>query len=76
MQININDIHYVSIDQAYNELKQLDQNTSISQWFIRELASNGKIKVIKSGKKYLINFSSLIKYLLGDDKDETKGELQ
>lgn len=42
--------------------------TKLSCYFIRKLAIEGeKIKVIKNGKKYYINFDSLIDYLNNGD---------
>ena len=56
-------IHYLSIDETYKKLKELDPETGISKWFIRNLAHSNKIKTIKTGCKININFASFIEYL-------------
>lgn len=39
--------------------------------FLRQLCLNRKVKIVKAGKKYLINRDSLIQYLTeGDETDE------
>lgn len=63
MENTIYNIHYLSIDETYNKLKELDPNTGISKWFIRNIANSDKIKTIKSGCKKYINFASFIEYL-------------
>ena len=52
-----------TLDEAYNELKQLDGNTAVSKYFIRQLALSGKIPTVMCGRKRLINLDGLIAYL-------------
>jgi len=52
----------LSITQAANEL-------SVSQYTIREFIKKGKVKYIKSGKKYLIIRESLCEYLIKGDAE-------
>ena len=63
METLINQIKYLSIDDTYSKLKELDPETGISKWFIRNLAKTNKIKTIKTGCKININFASFIEYL-------------
>ncbi|WKY47154.1 helix-turn-helix domain-containing protein [Eubacteriaceae bacterium ES3] len=44
-------------------LKEMDENTSLTQCAIRRLVVEGKIKSVKAGRKHLINFDDLISYL-------------
>lgn len=61
------------VDQAYEELKQLDPNTAISKNFIRKLAKSGKIHTVQVGRRTLLSFDSLLEYLetLNGQQDET-----
>ena len=52
-----------TLDEAYNELKQLDGKTAVSKYFIRQLALSGKIPTVMCGRKRLINLDGLIAYL-------------
>ena len=63
MENIFNNIHYLSIDDTYSKLKEIDPETGISKWFIRNLAKTNKIKTIKTGCKININFASFIEYL-------------
>ena len=54
-----------TLDEAYNELKQLDGNTAVSKYFIRQLALSGKIPTVMCGRKRLLNFDGLLAYLNG-----------
>ena len=63
MENIFNNIHYLSIDDTYSKLKEIDSETGISKWFIRNLAKTNKIKTIKTGCKININFASFIEYL-------------
>ena len=44
------------------EIKKIDKETAISEWYIRSLCSENKIKYFKSGNKSLVDFDSLIAY--------------
>ncbi len=61
------------VDQAYEELKQLDPNTAISKNFIRKLTKSGKIRTVQVGRRTLLSFDSLLEYLetLDGEPDET-----
>ncbi|WP_303868750.1 DNA-binding protein [Acetobacterium wieringae] len=52
-----------TIPQSAEELKALDQNTSLTECAIRRLVDQGKIKCVKAGRKKLINLDQLINYL-------------
>lgn len=52
-----------TLDECYNELKQIDNNTSITKYFIRQLALSGKIHCVMVGRKRLISLDGLIEYL-------------
>lgn len=52
-----------TLDECYKEIKQMDESTAISKYYIRQLAISGKIPVVMCGKKRLINLDGLIDYL-------------
>lgn len=55
-----------TINKAWEELRQMDPDTAVSQHFIRTLVVNGEIPSKRSGNRYLIDFDKLLKYLSGD----------
>ena len=52
-----------TIQQCLMEIKSLDNNTAVTENFIRSLCKNGKVKHFKSGNKYLVNLDNLLNYL-------------
>lgn len=56
-----------TLDECYRELKQLDNNTSVSKYYIRRLALSGTIPCVMCGVKRLINFDALLNYLSRGD---------
>ena len=52
-----------TIKQCYQEIKKLDSDTAITEWFIRCLCKQGKVKHFMTGTKTLVNFDDLINYL-------------
>lgn len=52
-----------TLDECYKELKQLDENTAVSKYFIRQLALSGAIPCVMCGAKRLINFDALLIFL-------------
>lgn len=52
-----------TIKQCFEEIKALDTNTAITQWFIRCLCKENKVKHFMTGTKILVNFDDLINYL-------------
>ncbi len=52
-----------TLDECYKELKQLDSNTSVTKYFIRQLALSGAIPCVMCGVKRLINFDALLVFL-------------
>ena len=60
-----------TLDECYNEIKAMDDNTAISKYYIRQLALSGKIPVVMCGRKRLINLDGLIDYLSGSGTAES-----
>lgn len=58
-----------TIDEAYAEIKSLDNHTAITKNFIRTLIVSGKVPSVMAGRKYLVNIETLLSYLYkGDSK--------
>lgn len=57
-----------TIEQAFKDIKDADENSSITRNYIRTLVNNHIIPARKSGRKWLINMDVLEQYLeQGDD---------
>ena len=52
-----------TINECYNMIKQTDNETAITKYFIRCLAREHKIKVLSAGSKFLIDYISLREFL-------------
>ena len=48
-------------------IKETSQKAHLSEYTVRKLCKQGKIKFIKAGSKYLINFERFIDYLNGQE---------
>ena len=48
---------------TFKTIAETSEFIGLSQYFVRKLIINQKIKYIKSGSKYLINIQSLIQFL-------------
>ncbi len=60
---NLNVPRYRTINGCLNEIKELDPQTAITEWFIRNLCKQNKITYFTSGNKTLVNLSDLLIYL-------------
>ena len=52
-----------TIKETISELKQIDPNTAITEYYIRDLVSGGRIVYVKAGRKILINFDKFLEFL-------------
>lgn len=52
-----------SIKKAFDEIKKLDNDTSITMHTIRTWCKEGKIKHLNAGNKVLIDMDSLLDYI-------------
>ena len=52
-----------TIPETYQEIKRLDENTSLTLNSIRLLCKQNKIRFIFIGRKYLVDLDNLIEYL-------------
>ena len=52
-----------TITETLQMIKQEDPNTSLSEFLIRKRANNYKIRSIKTGKKIMIDYDSLLAFL-------------
>lgn len=51
------------LKDAAAELKEMDSETAVTPYYIRQLALEGKIQTVMVGRKRLINLDSLLDYL-------------
>ena len=58
-----------TITETLQMLKQEDPNTGLSEFLIRKLANNYKIRSFKTGNKILIDYDSLMAFLQSQDYD-------
>ena len=63
-----------TVSEAARELKKLDPSTAVTEYHIRRLVLSGKLPRLKAGKKYLINFDTLLDYL-AQPGEEVYGEV-
>lgn len=54
-------------------IREAAEHTHVSSYYIRQLVKNGKVKSIKTGKKYLINAFSLCNFLNGEEEKNNAG---
>lgn len=54
-----------TIRKAFEEIKQADPNTCLTEHHIRQLAMNGIIPCRKAGSRYLLDLDGLLAYLRG-----------
>lgn len=52
-----------TITETLQMIKQEDPKTCLSEFLIRKLANNYKIRSIKTGKKIMIDYDSLLAFL-------------
>lgn len=57
------------IVECLQMLKAEDPNTGLSEFLIRKLANNYKIRSLKTGNKLLIDFDSLMAFLQSREYD-------
>lgn len=58
-------INWRTAQQACDLIKEQDEETGITRFYIVKLANNEKIRSLKSGRKLLIDFDSLVAFLQG-----------
>jgi len=52
-----------TIEQCVSLIKEFDNETAITIWYIRTLVQDNKIAHTNTGKKILVNFDNLVGYL-------------
>lgn len=56
-------VKWRTAQEAFELIKKEDEETSISRFFIIKLANEKLIRSLKTGRKLLIDYDSLIAYL-------------
>ena len=60
-------INWRTAQQACDLIKAKDNDTGITRFYIVKLANGEKIRSLKSGRKLLVDFDSLIAFLQGTE---------
>ena len=60
-------INWRTTQQACDLIKEKDNDTGITRFYIVKLANGEKIRSLKSGRKLLVDFDSLIAFLQGTE---------
>lgn len=60
-------INWRTAQQACDLIKEKDKDTGITRFYIVKLANGEKIRSLKSGRKLLVDFDSLIAFLQGTE---------
>jgi len=60
-------INWRTAQQACDLIKGKDNDTGITRFYIVKLANGEKIRSLKSGRKLLVDFDSLIAFLQGTE---------
>ena len=60
-------INWRTVQQACDLIKEKDNDTGITRFYIVKLANGEKIRSLKSGRKLLVDFDSLIAFLQGTE---------
>lgn len=58
---------YRTIRECVAELKKIDSGTAVTEFFVRQLCKQNKIKYIASGNKSLVSYDDLLRYLGSPD---------
>ncbi len=59
-----------TVSEAAKELKEMDENTAVTEYHIRQLALSGVLPRVQAGRKMLINFDLLLEYLQNPTADK------
>lgn len=58
-----------TIRKAYEEIKKIDPDTCISEYYIRQLVMSGFVKSRLAGTRYLLDLDDLERYLEGENSN-------
>lgn len=73
--MEISSVRMRTIKNCVPELRKVDPGTQVTEYAIRKLVLQGRIKFTRMGCKILVNFDSLLNYLANPPQDEEpKGE--
>lgn len=59
-----------TVQEAAQELRQLDPRTAMSPYHIRRLCLDGVLPTVKAGKKILLDLDTLIEYMSDPTADK------
>lgn len=59
-----------TISQAVQAIKEADPESSLSEWWLRQLVKSGKLKCHRAGNKYLVDLDLLEEFLKNPPNNE------
>lgn len=59
-----------TVQQCAAYLKENDPDCCVGEWCIRKMIQQGKIPVVRSGKRILVNLDTLLTYLAGGQAEQ------
>ncbi len=65
-----------TIQQCLKEIKSMDEDTAITENFIRVLCKENKVLNFRSGTKFLVDFDDLVLYLSGKKNQRKNTEVE
>lgn len=57
------------MEPIVKKAKQCSEDAGTSEWFIRKLIKENRVKYIRSGRRIYVNWESLVNYLEGEMND-------
>ena len=60
--------------EAVEEIKKVDPNTGITEYYVKQLALSGVIPSVMAGSKRLVNLNALFEYLQSHADEPTEDE--
>lgn len=63
-----------TITEAYNHIKEQDENTALTLFALRNLVKTGALPSVSVGRKRLINLEVLEQYLKGNIQHQQEDE--
>ena len=55
-----------TLKECYDYIKENDERSAITPYFLRQMVVQKKISFMRSGRKYLINLEHLEKFMAGE----------
>ena len=64
-----------TIPQIVAEMKQQDENTAITEHYLRKLVKSGKLPAVNLNRKFLLSVDTVYKYLENPIQEQQKQKI-